>query len=120
MRGPSNLNGITADRGGGFYLVGTLFLRRTPRQSWENSHRKFVVFHRLESGRADRSFGRRGRAVTGFGRWIGAGAIAAANTPRNGLLVTGFARQRRNKRPKWLHPDTQLALAMYRGANRFR
>jgi uncharacterized delta-60 repeat protein len=117
---PANLTGerqlafqsgvsLTAvDSAGRSLLTGTLTFRPKDRgPAKERLRRRFLVTRLGTSGRADRSFGRRGWVVTGFGRFSSASARDALLDRRGRLVMAGVV-----NRPE-LDPYGGVALVRY-------
>lgn len=99
----ASIEAIASDRAGRVLLAGTVF----PKAGKKAPRAKFLLMRTTKDGEPDRSFGRRGRVTTGFGRRTNVQATDLLVMPGNRILVGG----------KFSGPstDTALALARYRG-----
>lgn len=99
----STIEAIASDRAGRVLLAGTAF----PKGGGNAPRAKFLLMRMTKDGRLDQSFGRKGRATTGFGRRTNVQATDVLVVPGNRILVGG----------KFSGPstDTALALARYLG-----
>jgi uncharacterized delta-60 repeat protein len=98
----SSIEAIASDAAGRVLLAGTVFPK--PGKGGKAPRAKFLLLRTTKDGLPDRTFGRRGRVTTGFGRRTNVQATDVLVVPGNRILVGG----------KFSGPSTDSALALAR------